>query len=118
MSTWSRRARPASSRPGRAVVRAQWAQGYLPLWDPAQDGGRLLLANPNHRVLHPSALFDLVVPGTTDPDYRAMHAGTPVWSGEKWACNFWFCERAVKGASQKGRASSRPRGSKKRKRRR
>lgn len=48
-------------------------------------------------------LFDLVVPGTTEPDYNAMHAGNPVWSGEKWACNFWFCERTVKGASMKGR---------------
>lgn len=63
------------------------------------------------------ALFDLVVPGTTEPDYRAMHAGTPVWSGEKWACNFWFCERAVKGASKKGRPASRS-ATKKRKKRR
>lgn len=44
------------------------------------------------------ALFDLVVPGTNEPDLNAVHAGTPVWSGEKWACNFWFRERPVKAA--------------------
>ncbi len=51
-------------------------------------------------------LFDLVIPGTTEPDERAVHAGNPVWSGEKWACNFWFCERPVKGASRKSSTRS------------
>lgn len=62
------------------------------------------------------ALFDLVIPGTTEPDFDAMHAGTPVWSGEKWACNFWFCERAVKSASGKGRGQAGSRGATKKKR--
>ena len=62
-------------------------------------------------------VFDLVVPGTTQPDYRAMHSGTPVWSGEKWACNFWFCERTVKGASKKSQPGSAS-ATKKRKKRR
>lgn len=47
------------------------------------------------------ALFDLVQPGTAEPDLNSVHAGTPVWSGEKWACNFWFCERPVKAASKR-----------------
>ena len=63
------------------------------------------------------AMFDLVVPGTTQPDYRAMHSGTPVWSGEKWACNFWFCERPVKAASKKSAPKAKPTASKKRKKR-
>jgi hypothetical protein len=46
-------------RPVRRVVRESWSQGALPLLDPVMDGGRHLLANPNHRVLHPSALLDL-----------------------------------------------------------
>jgi len=52
------------------------------------------------------ALFDLVEPGTAEPDLNSVHAGTPVWSGEKWVCNFWFCERAVKAATRKGRGGS------------
>lgn len=49
------------------------------------------------------ALFDLVEPGTAEPDVNSIHAGTPVWSGEKWVCNFWFCERSVLAASKKNR---------------
>jgi len=64
------------------------------------------------------ALFDLVEPGTAEPDPNAVHAGTPVWSGEKWVCNFWFCERAVKSASLKGRSGGGSRSTKKRKKRR
>lgn len=66
------------------------------------------------------ALFDLVQPGTAEPDLNAVHAGTPVWSGEKWVCNFWFCERPVKAASkasQKGRPRA-GKATKKRKKRR
>lgn len=63
------------------------------------------------------ALFDLVIPGTVEPDVDAVHAGTPVWSGEKWVCNFWFCERPVKDASKKGRPGS-AKATKKRKKRR
>lgn len=64
------------------------------------------------------ALFDLVHPGTAEPDLDSIHAGTPVWSGEKWACNFWFCERQVKAASKKSAARSKSSGSKKRRKRR
>lgn len=64
------------------------------------------------------ALFDLVQPGTAEPDLNSVHAGTPVWSGEKWACNFWFCERPVKAASKKSAPKARPGGTKKRKKRR
>jgi len=64
------------------------------------------------------ALFDLVEPGTADPDPRAIHAGTPVWSGEKWVCNFWFCERQVKSASRAGRVNSSAKATKRRKKRR
>jgi hypothetical protein len=46
-------------RPVRHLVRESWGQGSLPLLDPVMDGGRHLLANPNHRVLHPTALLDL-----------------------------------------------------------
>ncbi|MCZ6832380.1 MAG: hypothetical protein O7F11_01405 [Acidobacteria bacterium] len=45
-------------RPVRQVIRAIWHSGQLPLMDPAMDGGRHLLANPNYRVLHPTALLD------------------------------------------------------------
>ncbi len=45
-------------RPVRQVIRAIWHSGHLPLMDPAMDGGRHLLANPNYRVLHPTALLD------------------------------------------------------------
>jgi hypothetical protein len=48
-------------RPVRVVVRRLWGEGFLPVWDPWQDGGRHLLANPNHRVLHPTALLDAVL---------------------------------------------------------
>lgn len=41
-------------------------------------------------------LFDTVFPGTTTPDPDALHSGMPVVRGEKWACNFWFRERAPK----------------------
>lgn len=64
------------------------------------------------------ALFDLVEPGTAEPDLKAVHAGTPVWSGEKWVCNFWFCEKTVKTATRKGRGSGAAKSSKKRKKRR
>ncbi len=60
-------------------------------------------------------LFDLVQPGTAEPDLNSVHAGTPVWSGEKWACNFWFCERAVKGNSKKHAPRPKPTATKKRK---
>jgi hypothetical protein len=48
-------------RPVRVVVRRLWGEGFLPVWDPLQDGGRHLLANPNHRVLHPTALLDALL---------------------------------------------------------
>ena len=64
------------------------------------------------------ALFDLVEPGTAEPDPKAVHAGTPVWSGEKWVCNFWFCERTVKGASRAGRVGSSTKATKKRRKKR
>ncbi|MFQ5719468.1 MAG: hypothetical protein ACE5IK_07945 [Acidobacteriota bacterium] len=47
-------------RPTRLLVRHLWASGALPIWDAARDGGRVLLANPNHLVLHPTALLDLM----------------------------------------------------------
>jgi len=59
------------------------------------------------------ALFELVEPGTAEPDTKAVHAGTPVWSGEKWVCNFWFCERPVANASLKGRVGSSQKATKK-----
>lgn len=55
------------------------------------------------------ALFDLVLPGTAEPDVDSVHAGTPVWSGEKWACNFWFCERTVKAASKRSASKTKKR---------
>lgn len=64
------------------------------------------------------ALFDLVEPGTAEPDLNSVHAGTPVWSGEKWVCNFWFCERQVKTATKRARPGSSAKGTKKRKKRR
>jgi len=64
------------------------------------------------------ALFELVEPGTAEPDLNAVHAGGPVWSGEKWVCNFWFCERAVKAASKKSRSGGSQTAIKKRKKRR
>ncbi len=64
------------------------------------------------------ALFDLVTPGTAEPDHKAVHAGTPVWSGEKWVCNFWFCERTVNTASRKGSVGSASKATKGRKKRR
>jgi len=63
-------------------------------------------------------LFDLVQPGTAEPDAKAVHAGTPVWSGDKWVCNFWFCERPVPSASRKGRPNSSQKATKRRKKRR
>lgn len=62
------------------------------------------------------ALFDLVHPGTAEPDVDAVHAGTPVWSGEKWVCNFWFCERPVPAASSKNARRQKSKGTKKRRR--
>lgn len=59
------------------------------------------------------AMFDLVQPGTAEPDTNAIHAGTPVWSGEKWVCNFWFCERTVKSAVRRGRVGSSTKATKK-----
>ena len=64
------------------------------------------------------ALFDLVEPGTAEPDLNSIHAGTPVWSGEKWVCNFWFCERPVKSASRAGRPGSSKKATKKRRKKR
>lgn len=63
------------------------------------------------------ALFDLVEPGTAEPDLNSVHAGTPVWAGEKWVCNFWFCERTVKTATKRNRPAS-AQSSRKRKKRR
>ena len=48
-------------RPIRFLIREIWAGGALPTWDPLRDGGRFLLANPNHRVLHPTALLDALL---------------------------------------------------------
>lgn len=64
------------------------------------------------------AMFDLVHPGTAEPDLDSVHAGTPVWSGEKWVCNFWFCERPVKAASKKNAPRSNSGGTKKAKKKR
>lgn len=64
------------------------------------------------------ALFDLVEPGTAEPDLNAVHAGTPVWSGEKWVCNFWFCEKTVKSATRQGRPGSSNKATKKKRKKR
>jgi hypothetical protein len=41
-----------------------------------------------------------------------------VWSGEKWVCNFWFCERQVRAASKRNRPKDRSATSKKARKRR
>lgn len=63
-------------------------------------------------------LFDTVIPGTTEVDWTALHGGLPVWSGEKWACNFWFSERPVAEASMKRKGGKKKSGRAKAKRRR
>lgn len=38
-------------------------------------------------------VFHLTYPGTGTKHVDALHAGTPVISGEKWAFNLWFHDR-------------------------
>ncbi|MEM7092539.1 MAG: 2OG-Fe(II) oxygenase [Actinomycetota bacterium] len=82
--------------------------GLLYLHEPAK-GGATNFPKAKAKVkpkIGRLAVFDLVHPGSTEPDLASVHAGTPVWSGEKWVCNFWFCERPVKTASKKGSAKA------------
>ena len=77
--------------------------GLLYLYEPAK-GGATSFPKAKAKVkpkIGRLALFDLVHPGTSEPNVDAVHAGTPVWSGEKWVCNFWFRDRPVRMASAK-----------------
>lgn len=83
--------------------------GLLYLYEP-NKGGATKFPKAKAKVkpkIGRLALFDLVEPGTADPDLDSVHAGTPVWSGEKWVCNFWFCERPVAAASKRSRPKGR-----------
>lgn len=94
--------------------------GLLYLYEPGK-GGSTSFPKAKAKVkpkVGRLVLFDLVEPGTAEPDLKSVHAGTPVWSGDKWVCNFWFCEKTVKTATKKGRPGGSARGSKKRKKRR
>lgn len=59
-------------------------------------------------------LFDLVLPDSTDPDPASIHTGLPVIAGEKWACNFWFRDRAQKKTSGRTGGGARKKKRKKR----
>ena len=40
-------------------------------------------------------VFHNCIEGTTEINPDALHAGSPVVSGEKWAVNLWFRESAI-----------------------
>ena len=40
-------------------------------------------------------VFHNCIEGTTDINPDALHAGSPVLAGEKWAVNLWFRESAI-----------------------
>ena len=40
-------------------------------------------------------VFHNCIEGTTEINPDALHAGSPVISGEKWAVNLWFRESAI-----------------------
>jgi len=94
--------------------------GLLYLYEPGK-GGATSFPKAKAKVkpkIGRLALFDLVHPGTAEPDVDSVHAGTPVWSGEKWVCNFWFCERTVKAASKRSAPKSKSGSTKKKRKRR
>ena len=38
---------------------------------------------------------------------KSLHGGSPVWGGEKWACNLWFRQLPwTKGVTKKAGAAS------------
>ena len=43
-------------------VQQQWQAGFLPLWEPAEDGGVPLLGSPQAAVLYPGKLIFAVMP--------------------------------------------------------
>jgi hypothetical protein len=51
----------ATQAPWRVVWREQVAAGHAPLWDPASNQGRPLLANPNAMTLYPGTLLFLAL---------------------------------------------------------
>jgi len=55
-------------------------------------------------------LFDLLLPDSNEPNLDSIHTGLPVVGGEKWACNFWFRDRAQKSSS--GRTGAKKNGRK------
>lgn len=64
----------ATAAPWRTAWASQVSSLSLPLWDPASNGGRLLLANPNAMAAYPgTALFLLLSPEQAVVLHVAVH---------------------------------------------
>lgn len=112
--------KPDPSNPHYRMAGQRLKTGLLYLHEPGK-GGATNFPKAKAKVkpkVGRLALFDLVEPGTAEPDLKSVHAGTPVWTGEKWVCNFWFCEKTVKTATKKGQPRAAGKATKKRKKRR
>ena len=54
--------------------------------------GKTISIKPNKGDV---VVFHNCLDGTSDINPKALHAGSPVISGEKWAVNLWFRQEAI-----------------------
>ena len=76
------------------LIQNEWGAGRIPLWNPYDDGGQPLLANPTAGVLYPFKLiFALPVP------YRVSYAAYILWHllqallSAAWVARSWGTSR-------------------------
>jgi hypothetical protein len=92
--------------PGPTLSNAHYRQagqrfktGLLDLFEPSNGGSTNV---PKAKVkVKPKvgrlALFDLVEPGTAEPDANSAHAGAPVWSGDHGCATSGFVSESLTG---------------------
>ena len=60
-----------------------------------EEGGATDFPKINVSVKPNKGVFHNCIEGTTEINPQALHGGSPVVAGEKWAVNLWFRESAI-----------------------
>ena len=103
----SEKGKQRTARGGQRILTALM---YL---NEVEDGGGTVFpkldieveAKPGRLVLFHNLADHEVVDMTRHP--KSLHGGSPVWGGEKWACNLWFRQLPwTKGVTKKAGAAS------------
>lgn len=109
---WDMNTEKGKQRTAKGGQRLVTALCYL---NEVEDGGGTVFpkldleveAQPGRMVIFHNVQDPTLVEMTRHP--KALHGGSPVWGGEKWACNLWFRAQPYQAAGSRP-AGKRPPG--------